>query len=430
MSTVRYASPSAVGRVLGRVGGHVPALLREVNFRRYWSAQTISFMGDQVSMIALPFVAIAVLDASVQQMALLSAALTAPYLILSIHAGAVVDALGRHRTTMVSMDVVRAVLLLSIPVAYLFGVLTMTQLYLVALLATAHSVVFNVATKGLFATLVPRTSYVSAASLTKGSFSFSWVAGPSLGGALVQMLTAPVAIVVDVASYLASAVLLRSISVDEPARDRSGRARVREGLSFVWRTTTLRVKVIAGALLNLFYSVYFTLLIVFAVRELGLSAGIVGLAIGVGAVGALSGTVVTPRITRRIGLGATFILGSLVYPAALVLVPVADGDRWLAFGLLATAEFVSSVGLMMCDISGSSIQQALTPDRFRARVQGAYMAVVYGTRPVGALLAAGLGAWLGLRTAMLIAVIGGVLSVLPLLWSPIAGMRELPAQAD
>jgi MFS family permease len=176
--------------------------------------------------------------------------------------------------------------------------------------------------------------------------------------------------------------------------------------------------------------VYFTLLIAFAVRELHLPAGIVGLAVGFGAVGALSGTVVASRFTRRIGLGATFVLGSFVYPAALVFVPLAHGGRWLAFGMVAVAEFVSSIGLMMCDISGGSIQLALTPDRFRARVQGAYMAIVYGTRPAGALLAAQLSSRLGLRATMFIAVAGGVISVAPLLPSPIARLRELPVQAD
>lgn len=407
----------------------VPELLHEINFRRYWSAQSISYVGDQVTMVALPLIGVLVLDVSPGEMGVLMAASMLPNLVLSVHAGAFVDRRGHRRQTMVVADVVRAVLLLSVPLAWFAGSLTFLHLSVVAFLTGAMGVLFNVAAQAVFTSLVPRERFVEASSLKQASFSFSWVAGPGLGGLLVQAVSAPVALLVDTVSFLGSALLLRGVSADEPPGTPPTRGHVREGLSFVFGTSVLRAKFVAGTSLNFFYTVYFTMLFLFAAQELGLSPGMIGLALSVGAIGALIGSVLAGRVIRRIGIGLAFVVGSLVYPAALVLVPFAQGPDWVAFTLLVTAEFVSGAGLMLSDISGNSLQQAITPDRLRARVHGAYMTISYGARPVGALVAGGLGAWLGLRTTLLIGVVGGVLSIVPLLRPHIVGMRELPDEA-
>jgi MFS family permease len=414
----------------GTLAKRVPVPLRRVPFRRYWTAQTISYLGDQVTFIALPLAAVGVLDADAGEVGVLAAAASLPNLLFSLHAGALVDRFGRLRTTMMATDVMRAGLLATVPIAYLLDVLTLPQLYLVAFLAGSLGLVFSLCANSLFPVMVPREQFVSGNSLIKGSYNFSWAAGPGLGGGLVQILSAPGALVLDVFSFIGSALLLRSISPEEPTPEPSTRGHLGQGLKFIVRTPALLAKFFADASLNFFYTIYFTLLVLFAVQELHLPSALIGIVIAAGAVGAMVGSVVTTRISSVMGVGPTFFLGSFLYPGALILVPLSSGPKWLAAGLLVLAEFVSGIGLMLCDISAGAIQMALTPPRLRARVQGAYMLFNNGSRPLGALLAGALGTWLGLRPTLWIATVGGVVSILLILPSPLRRMKELPTMAE
>ncbi|MFI5757227.1 MFS transporter [Streptomyces sp. NPDC051569] len=409
----------------------IPQLLRQATFRRFWTAQTISYLGDQVSTIALPLTAVLALNASAAEMGFLGALASLPNLLFALHVGGFVDRHGKLRLTMVLCDLGRAAVLVTVPIAYALDSLTLTHLWVVAFATGTLAMLFNVSSNSLFAALVDRKDYVQGTSLSRGSFSFSWVAGPGIGGMLVQILSAPVAIVADVLSYLGSAFLLRSVAAEEPTPEKhESKSHIRDGLRFVSRTPALRAKFLGGGLLNLFYTVYFTLFLLFIVRELKMTPGMIGVALGLGAVGALLGSFVTGWVSRRIGIGPTFLLGSVAFPGALALVPFASQDKWMAFALVIAAEFLSGMGLMLCDIAGSSIQQALTPDRFRSRVQGAYLGLINGVRTAGALIAGGLGTLIGLRPALWLAVIGGVLSCLPLLFASLARMRTLPDQAE
>ncbi len=417
-------------RIRAQARRRIPGLLHEVNFRRYWLAETVSYLGDQVTIIALPLTAVLVLDASPAQVGYLSAAVTVPNLLLALHAGAFVDRRGQRRRTMILADLLRAALLFSIPVTYALHALNLGQLYAVAFLTGSLTVVFGVCTNSLFPAIVPKDRYMEGNSLSRGTYAFSWVAGPSMGGALVSLLSAPYALVIDALSFLGSAQLLGSISPEEPPGRESADGGVREGLRFIRRTPALLAKLVSYTFLNFFYTIYFTLLFLFAARDLHLPAALIGLALGAGAVGALLGTTVSSRTSRRIGVGPAMIVGTIGYPAALVLVPLAPDRRGLALLLLIAAEAISGFSLAILDISGSSLQQALTPDRVRARAQGAYMMLVYGSRPAGSLAAGLLATLIGVRPALFVAVIGGVASVLFLLPSPIPRLRELPAEAD
>ncbi len=408
----------------------VPDLLREVNFQRYWTAATISYLGDQVTMIALPLTAVLSLHASAAQVGLLSAAISAPNLLLSLHAGLMVDRRGRRRKTMILADLLRAVLVASVPVAYAFDALTFGQLYLVAFLVGALTVVFGVCTTSLFAAIVPKERYLEGNSWTQGTYAFSWVAGPSIGGGLVSLLMAPFALVVDAVSFLGSALALSSISPQEPPGGKTARRGVREGLRFVRETPALFAKLASYTVLNLFYVMYSTLLLLYATRTLHLPAGLVGLALGVGALGALLGSVFSARTTRRLGVGPAMIIGTVGYPAALILVPLAPRSHAVAMAFLIAAEFVSGFALAIVDMAGTALQQVLVPDRLRARIQGVLMVTANGSRPLGALAAGLLATLVGVRSTLVIAVVGGIASVLLLLPSPIPRMRELPDPAQ
>jgi MFS family permease len=405
----------------------VPPLLREnVVFRRFWLGQTISLLGDQVSLIAVPLTAVLVLDANASQMGYLVAAELTPNLLFALHAGAWVDRRGRRRQLMIFTDLTRAGLIATIPLAYAFDALTIQQLYMVAFAAGTMTVLFSVSYASLFIALVEREHYVTASSWLAGSRAFSFIAGPSLGGVLVQALKAPFALIVDAVSFLFSALFLGSISPEEPPTEQAERGHVVAGIRYVLRNSTMKASLLATATINLFNFIFWALFILYAVRELGVRAGTLGLVLGAGAVGGLIGSIVTTRLSRRIGIGPAFLLGCILFPVPLLLVPLAGGPMWLVLAMLFLAEFGSGLGVMILDISAASIFAALVPPRLRSRVSGAYTLVNYGVRPVGSLIGGFLGTVLGLRPALWIASVGAILGFLWLLPSPIPRMRELP----
>ncbi len=408
----------------------LPAVLRGRDFRRFWVGETVSLFGDQVSLIALPLTGVLVLHANAAQMGYLGAAALAPNLLFSLHAGAWVDRRGRRRQMMMATALGRAALLATIPIAYAFGALTLTQLYVVGFAIGTLSVLFYVSYNTLFAALVPRERYVEASSLLNGSRAFSYIGGPSLGGLLVQVVSAPGALVADAISFVASAFALRSISPVEPPTEQAERGHLKAGIRYIWRSPIIRAKLLATATINFFNFVFWAIFFLYAVRTLGVRPGVLGLVLGAASVGGLIGSLVTGRIGRRIGIGPAFVLGCVLFPAPLVLVPLAGGAHWTILAFLFLAEFFSGLGVMILDISAGAITVALVPDRLRARVSGAYMVVNYGVRPIGALLGGALGTWIGLRPTLWIATVGAIAGVLWLLPSPFLRLRELPEMEE
>jgi MFS family permease len=407
----------------------LPRALQEREFRRFWAGETVSLFGDQVTLIALPLVGVLALDASASEMGYLTAALIAPALFFSLHAGAWVDRRGRRRQTMIFTALGRAVLLAAIPVLYWLDALTLTQLYVVSFLIGTLSVLFFVSYSTLFVSLVPRERYLEANSLLNGSRAFSFVAGPSIGGLLVQAFSAPGALIADAASFLVSAFTLSSIEPEEPPTEKAERGHVKAGMRYLWRSPIIRASLLATATINFFNFVFWALFMLYAIRELDVGPGLLGVVLGAASMGGVLGSIVTGRISRGIGIGPAFLLGCIVFPAPLVLVPLAGGPEWVVLACLFAAEFLSGFGVMILDITAASIKAALVPDRLRARVAGAYMVVNYGVRPLGALVGGALGTWIGLRPTLWVGAVGAILGALWLLPSPIPKLRELP-EAD
>jgi MFS family permease len=404
----------------------LPRLLRDdAVFRRYWGAHTISLFGDQISLLAIPLVGVLALDANAAQMGYLTAAAWLPYLLFSLHAGAFVDRRGRRRATMIWTDIGRAGVLVSVPLAYAADVLTLPHLYLVALAVGTLSVVFGVADVSLFVSIVPRERYLEANSLLNGSRAFSFVAGPSVTGVLVQVLTAPVALVVDAFSFLGSAAFLQRIAPREVPSDPEG-GRVLVGLRWIAGSRIVRDELLATATINFFNFVFWALFILYVTETLGVEPGVLGLVLGAGAVGGLVGSVVTTPLAKRIGVGPAFVVGCVVFPAPLLLVPLAGGSDPVVLALLFLAEFGSGLGVMILDISAGSINAAVVPHRLRSRVSGAYTFANYGVRVVGSLVGGFLGSAIGLRPTLWIATAGALLGVLFLLPGPVPRLRELP----
>jgi predicted MFS family arabinose efflux permease len=331
---------------------------------------------------------------------------------------------------MLATDLGRAALLATIPIASAAGVLTLAQLYVVAFLAGTLSVLFFVSYGTLFVSIVPRERTIEGTSILNGSRAMAFVAGPSIGGLLVQILTAPFALVADAVSFLVSATFLSRIAPVEPPTEEQAKGRIAAGIRFIAGSPIMRSALGATATINLFNFAFFALFFLYVARSLHVRPGTLGVVLGAGAVGGVLGSVVTPRIGRRIGVGPAFLVGCVLFPAPLILVPLAAGPRPLVLACLFLAEFGSGLGVMMLDISVGSIFAALIPDRLRARVAGAYLTVNYGVRPLGALAGGSLGALLGLRPTLFIATIGGVLGFVWLLASPLPRMHTLPDQAE
>ena len=414
---------------IARASGRVPELLRDRQFRRYWTGQTVSMVGDQITGVALPLAAILVLHAKAADMGYLTALVWLPSLLFGLHAGAWVDRRGQRRRTMIAADLGRFALLVTVPVCYALHVLTLGQLFGVAFAAGVLSVLFNVSDSALFVAVTPARKYLEGNSLIYASRAVSFVAGPSLAGLLVQALSAPFALLADALSFVGSAFCLHRIRPPEPPADGGGKGSVTVGARFIAGSPIVRASLIGVSVINLFNLMFLTLFLLYAVRTLHVSAGEIGLILGLAAFGGVIGAAVTKRVADRIGAGWAYVAGCFGFTAPALLVPLAAGPRPLILSTLFVSEFLIAFGVMVLDISIGSIFAAVIPDAVRSRVSGAFQAVNYGTRPVGALLGGALGTVIGLRAALWIAAAGGVVGALLMLPSPLPGFR-MPDPAD
>jgi len=404
----------------------LPDLLQDVAFRRYWTGQTISGLGDQVSFIALPLIAVLAVHADAAQMGYLAAATWLPNLLFALHAGAWADRQSRRRRVMITADLGRVALISTIPLAYAFDALTLLQLYIVALAAGTLSVLFDVCAAPVFTALVPPDRYVAGNSLISGSRAMSQIAGPGIGGVLVQILSAPFALLADALSFAASALTLSRIAPVEPPAELKTHGQLAEGRRFITGSPIMRASLAATSTVNFFTFMVAALFVLYATTTLHLNPGLLGAVLGAGSVGGLLGALCAGAVTRRIGLGRTFLLGCIVFPAPMLLIPAAHGTGPVVLGLLFAAEFGSGLGVMWLDIAAASIFAAITPDHLRSRVFGAYRTVNFGTRPLGSLAGGALASTIGLRPTLWVAVVGALAAFLWLLPSPVPRLRELP----
>ena len=408
----------------------IPPLLREnLNFRRYFMGQAVSLLGDQITLIALPLTAVIALHASAGQMGALTTVALVPNLIFSLHAGSWIDRRGGRRQVMLAADLGRGLLIATIPVAYAFGHLTWAHLYVVAFGTGIFSVFFYVAFGGFFQTIVSREDYVAANSLTHGSRAFSFLAGTSIGGILVQVVRGPFALAIDAASFVWSAWFLGRVDAQDPPAGSDDEGGILAGGRWIRRNGIMRAELLGVATLNLFNFMFSALWLLYATRSLHVRPAALGIVLGTASIGTLFGSFVTGRISRRLGVGPTFILGCFLFPAPLMLVPAAGGPHWLVLAFLFVAEFLSGFGLMLLDILAGAIMAGVIPRTLRSRVSGAFMLVNYGVRPVGTALGGALGTVLGVRSTLWIGTVGALAGLLWLLPSPILRLREVPEEA-
>ena len=402
------------------------------DFRRLWVGESVSQFGTQISYLALPLVAVKILHATTFEVGLLTAASFAAFLLIGLPAGAWVDRM-RRRPVLVVADVGRALAMGSVPVAAAVGHLTMAQLYAVALVAGVLTVFFDVAYQSYLPALVGTDQLVAGNALLETSRSAAQVAGPGAGGALVQLLTAPYAIVVDAVSFMVSAVSVTAIRtvetpVERPAAGPSLRREIGEGLRFVMRHPILRMMAGSVATFNFFSAMLDAVIVVFLARDLGLSAGVIGLLFTSGAVGSLIGALVSKPVAARVGSARSiWLVPALTYPFWLLIPLASPGLGLVPF---CVGSLVTAAGTVVFNVNAVTFRQTICPPRLLGRMTASMRFVVWGVLPIGGAFGGWLGALAGTRTTLWVSGIGILASAPWLMLSPLRGLRDLPAAPE
>jgi MFS family permease len=409
--------------------GHFTGLWRHEQFLKLWAASAISDVGSQVSALALPLIAALTLGASPWQMGLLSAAGSAPVLLVGLLAGVWVDRL-RRRPVLIAADLGRAALLLTIPLASVAGTLRIELLYLIALLAGAFTVLFDVAHVSFVPSLVDREQLVDGNSKLEATDSVARVAGPGAGGVLVGMLGAPFAVLIDAVSFVVSALFIARIRATEPTRrpadDRGVLAEIREGVRVVTRHPILQVLAGCSATTNLFGLMFMAVYVLYMTRDLGLTPAGVGLVFATGGVGALAGALVAEPAARRFGPGPAMVWGQLLFGLTGLAVPLAVLVPRVALPMIVASEFAQWMTVTVYYVTALSVRQAITTDRLQGRVNATMRFFGGSALPIGSLLGGALGGLIGLPLTLVVAEFGMLLAFLWLLLSPVRALRTMP----
>jgi MFS family permease len=407
-------------------------LLRQPDFAKLWSAETISQFGTQVSGLAIPLIAAVTLGVSPFEFGLLATIQFLPFILISLPAGVWVDRL-RRRPILIIGDVGRGLALLSIPIAYVLGALTIWQLYVVAFVVGCLTVFFDVAYQAYLPALVERDEILEGNSKLEISRSTAQIAGPGLAGFLIGIVTAPIAVILDSLSYFGSAGFVFAIRKHEsdpgPAKSADGkrpgmRQEVAAGLRYVLTNRYLRAIAACTASSNLFGNIGFAILVLYLVRSLGFTPELIGVTFSAGSIGALVAAFTGNRIGKLIGVGPAIIVSALIFGPAFLLVPLAPRD--LALPLIAIAIFLATFGGVVYNINQVSFRQAITPERMQGRMNATMRFIVWGTIPPGNLLGGFLGGAIGLQPTILLSAVLSVIPFVFVLFSPVRSIREMP----
>lgn len=446
MTSSRHQSQPAPDGTGGSAGGgpagfhddvSQPAkpLLRDANFLVFWLGQTLSQLGAQLGAVAMPVLAVVMLQATEWEVGVLNAANTAAFLLVGLPVGAWVDRWMKRRV-MIRADLARVVAMLAIPALYFTGVMEMWHLWIIAAAIGVANVFFDVSYQSYIPSLVDRDDISGANAKLEATGQVSRLAGPAIGGGLLTITTAPILFIGEAVGYLVSAVCLWRVRDHEvPAPEVEQRnliAEIREGMSYVVHHPLIGRIALTTAITNFFSTIVFTLLPILVLRTLGLETYQLGLIYSVGAVGGLLAASVTPQVAKLVGEGTSLPLSSLLTAVGMAGFPLStfvDGEL-AAFLVLAASMFVMTVGVLIYNIIQVSMRQRICPPRLLGRMNASIRFLVWGVLPFAALLAGFLGERAGLVAALWVGVAGSALAVLPLVFSPLATMRTLPEEVE
>jgi MFS family permease len=415
-------------RLLRRTFG---GLWRLPDFRRLWTSLTITSFGAQITNLALPLTAALLLHATPLQMGVLVALETLPFALVSLHAGVLLDRF-RKLPIVIATDVARGLALLAIPVATWLDALSIELLYGVGFFCGVQNVVGGAAYQVLLAQLAGRRRLVEAnAKITLGETSSALV-GPGLAGLLIQALTAPFAILLDALSFFASALMLRQVKARNDVVRGGSRpsvwAEIHEGLLLVWNSRTLLALAVVAGVWQVLHHMQIAVLILFATRDLALSAGAIGVAYMFGGLGCVLAAASAQRLSQRFGVGSVIVYGIALTAFAWQAFGLVTGPGWVATLALGVAMLVFDFGAVLYGINYLALRQAITPDRLMGRMTATMRFCAVAAAPLGSLAGGALATWIGLRpTLLIVGVLGLLLAIGVVAWSPVRTHRTLPA---
>ena len=404
-------------------------------FRKLWGSLTIVHFGGQITFLALPLTAALVLNASAFEVGVLTALEALPYPLFGLFAGVLVDRT-RKLPVIIAADVGRGLALLAIPVCAWAGVLNMAILYVAGFMVGLLTVIGWPAYQVFMTERVGRENLVEANAKIGVADSAAQLVGPGIAGALIQWLTAPIAILLDAFSFFLSAWILRGIppresDVPKALPTRSVREEIREGLAAIWHNRTLRALVWSIGLWQVFRHAFIAIVVLFAARELGFSAGHVGVLFMTAGLGSLAAAGVTATLNKRFGMGPVMLGGIATTGVAWLVMGSAAGSFWVASVVFGAGLFMLDLGAMIFFINYLSVRQAVTPDRLLGRVTATMICLTVATAPFGGLAGGWIAEHYGLRIAMLLAGAGALILAPFVTWlSPLARMRELPGPQE
>lgn len=408
--------------------GHL-GLLEQPDYLRLWAAQIIAEAGSRVGSLALSLTAVLALEATAGQMGALRAATNAPALLFGLMAGVGIDRWPRRRALVIA-ELGRAALLGSIPLLLWLGWLRVEVLYVVTFAVGALALIFDIGSTTYLPMLVDRSKLVEANSKLQLGQATASTIGPGVGGWLIQAVSAPLAMLVSVLSFLISGLLwsrVREVRAIQSARSPQGIWRdIRDGVAPLVDDPLLRATTATAAIGAFGTGMQEALFVLFATVELGLSPTALGLVVATGGAAAIFGAATTGPLTARIGTGPALITGQALVSGSFLLIPAAGLALAAAPLLLAVGQVLAGIGMRVFSINQVSLRQAITDPGALGRVNAARRFLVFGIQPVGALCGGLLGSVFGLGTTLVIAAFCVGLAVLPLLWSPIPGLRQIP----
>jgi len=405
------------------------ALWRDRDFTRLWAAQAVSAFGARITREGLPIMAVVALGAGAATLGVLAAIASAAAVFAGLAGGGYVDRV-RRRPLLIAADLVRAVALIAIPLAAAFGVLTLVQVFLAAAIVAGASVIFDIASHAYLPGLIGRAALIDGNSKLASTEAVAEVGGPALAGVLFQWLTAPFAVAVNAATYLASAGLLTLIRKPEPAPQPEPPApwltEAVQGFRLAWAEARVRALLLMGIAQGLFGGVFSALYILFALRTLSLPTSVLGVAIAAGGVGALAGAWLGPWLGRRLGVGPAILTAILGAGLSAMAIPLAPTDRLGASAVLIATQISGDALAVAAGVLTATLRQSLLPQQVLGRVAGAFHASAGGVAILGAVGGGALGALIGPRLALFAAAVGFLSIPLIGALSPLRQVREMP----
>jgi MFS family permease len=407
------------------------SLWRNADFAKLWAGQSVSHLGNEVTAFALPLVAALTLDAGPSELGLFFVAFSIPSIAIGLFAGVWVDRLKR-RPLLIVTDLASAAIIASIPIGAAVGFLSLTQLYIVAVLFGLLEPFFWTSFSAYLPTLVERERLVEANGKLSASEAGIGILGPAVGGGLVQLLSAPFAMIADAGSFVASAICLAGVRTSEtPPTTQDGERRmmseIREGARVI-RSDEIQTSIVTVELLRVVSSVVWPNYVLFAIEVLELSPVTFGVVGAVGAVGFLVGSLLGPRVTRRFGIGRTLMTGSLLMFASPFLMPFAPGGGSpLAVWLLIGAAIVGATGDVAISVTVQSFRQAITPQRLLGRVTATSYVLTGVALAIGPIVGGYLGETIGIRRTILLAACLHIAYPIVMWRSPLRSLESMPA---